>query len=142
MSLSDPSKIILTTIIPHCYLLSKEARISFIVFSVERRFHTYSLLTFSTDAQVCLPRFPVYFFTAHEDQPEGGKGCIYPVAGGSLLNAVTGNAWAQFGYSVSRAGDVNADRVLDYISTSAGDVNGGGYDDVFVSVPYLKGLTG
>ena len=132
------------------------------------------------DVIISAPLYPV-------DGTPGGKAYVYSGADGSLLNAVTGNAWDQFGYSVADAGDVNADGIPDYIvggrgtstadgspipyqgravvysgadhsilhafvgpqrsgygyeSSKAGDVNADGYDDVFVSAPYLNGQAG
>jgi hypothetical protein len=50
-----------------------------------------------------------------ENGPAAGKAYIYSGRDGALLHSVVGDARDRFGYSVSAAGDVNRDKVPDYV---------------------------
>lgn len=52
-----------------------------------------------------------------------GKAYIFSGAGGPPLHTLTGNAFDQYGYAVSRAGDANRDGVPDYIVGGPGSRN-------------------
>jgi hypothetical protein len=59
---------------------------------------------------------PFYRGTA----PISGKVYVYSGADGALLNSITGEPFSQFGYGLSRAGDVNGDKIGDYVVGSPG----------------------